>query len=46
MTAITVKPDATTPDATTPAAIADTGKIRLGAGWGLLPPAPRSPAIR
>ena len=34
MTAITVKPDATTPDATTPAAIADTGKIRLGAGWG------------
>jgi hypothetical protein len=23
----------------TPTAVADSGKIRLGAGWGLLPPA-------
>jgi hypothetical protein len=29
----------------TPTAVADTGKIRLGAGWGLLPPvAPPTPA--
>ena len=33
---------ASTPKAvpTTPASVADSGKIRLGAGWGLLPPAP------
>ena len=23
---------------TTPASVADSGKIRIGAGWGLLPP--------
>ena len=40
MTASTAKSETTTPDATTPAAVVDTGKIRLGAGWGLLPPTP------
>jgi hypothetical protein len=44
MTASTAKPDPTTPDATTTGAVADNGKIRLGAGWGLLPPAAPMPA--
>jgi hypothetical protein len=26
------------PQPSTPASVADSGKIRVGAGWGLLPP--------
>ena len=36
-------PTATNHDPATPATVADTGKIRLGAGWGLLPPV--SPSV-
>jgi len=39
-------PTAANHDPATPAAVADSGKIRLGAGFGLLPPASPPAEVR